>query len=711
MIVCVRHHCIFAVVVAISALIVGSLNGCHSQTPPMPKAAVKPASSISVAQHDHGYVGWSVCSECHANRVDEFQETRHFLALQRPDQVTLHRGFRSGAAASFTPPGSPVRFEMTTDPVATFNAIPLAGETSPKVVSPVEFIYGAGAGTDEVYFTRHGEEVFELPIVWLHPQDQWGATRFDPHGSGDLSKPLPPQCLNCHTVWVDFKRGSLNRYGPFDAQLLGVSCERCHGPAKNHVEHHRTHPLEKTAAHILQPRQLSRERLMDVCAQCHTNAVHFRQPPFSYRPGEALDEYFRILEMKLPEDDRVANQVRYLKESRCYQQSETMTCITCHNPHRKTPNDDFEASSRSCKSCHQPADCDEQTRLPQALLDHCTACHMPKRKKVQVNFESSNDLVVIPVPRYEHRIAVYPDATQQVLWEWLGTQEGSESSIRRAEIARDLSAFWGKTAHEASQADRLVVAIDAYRTAIEFGDSPEWRQGLADALVREKQSRQLMSAGGDLKRRQRLPEAIANYEKLLQLQPHLAMAHAELGIVYAATGRKFDGQAHLKTAMELDPNDLVAPGMLGWLEFLDGRMAEAAEYYRRTVEIDPWSIKANQMLGRCLAKLGLWQEAVQAWEQALLIDPRQPEVCHALHDILRDNIRPKIALPMAEKLVKLSDEKNAELLLALAEIYHNLGEDASAGRALAAAEQAIVKSDTGLIKQIQFLKSHLRSKD
>ena len=708
-----RNDGVFAGVVATAAMIVGVLVGCHSQTSPVPKAETLPASSTSTTMTggDLGYVGWSVCSECHANRVDVFQDTRHFLALQRPDQVKLHRGFHGGETSSYTPPGSPVRFEMTNDPVATISAIPLAQGTGPKVVSPVECIYGAGAGTDEVYFTRKGEEVFELPIVWLHPQDQWGATRFDPHGSGDLSRPLPPQCLNCHAVWVDFKRGSLNSYGPFENKLLGVTCERCHGPAREHVEHHRAHPLEKVAAHIVQPRQLSRERLMDVCAQCHTNAVHFRQPPFSYRPGEVLDDYFRILEMKLPEEDRVANQVRYLKESRCYQQSETMTCITCHNPHRKTPKDDFEASSHSCKSCHQPSACGEQTRLPQELRDHCTSCHMPKRKKVQVNFESSDDLVVIPVPRYEHRIGVYPEATQQVLWEWLGTQEGIESSDRRKEIARSLASHWGKAAQEASRDNRLVVAIDAYRTAIEFGDSSELRQGLADAIDREKQSRQLLFAGGDLKRRQRLKEAVANFEKLLQLQPNLATAHTELGILYAATGRKVDGKWHLRTAMELDPNDIVAPGMLGWLERLEGNMVAAAEYYRRAAEIDPWSVKANQMLGQCLAITGQWQEAVKAWEQALLIDPQQPEVCHALRSILRGNKRGTNVLPMAEKLVKLTDEKNGELLLTLAEIYHDRGEDQFAEKTLIKAEQATPKSEAGIIGQIQLLRSRLHPKD
>src|SRR2546423_14586279 len=112
---------------------------------------------------------------------------------------------------------------------------------------------------------------------------------------------------------------------------------------------------------------------------------------------------------RFPEQDHVANQDRYLRESKCYQKSE-MTCVTCHNPHRPV---NLEATRRACAKCHQPADCKEQPRLPVAVRGQCSACHMPGSAKVQVSFDTEDDLYVPPVRRYENRIAVYPAARDE----------------------------------------------------------------------------------------------------------------------------------------------------------------------------------------------------------------------------------------------------------------------------------------------------------
>ena len=288
----------------------------------------RPSVPAAFDPSDHGYAGWQACSECHAKRVDEFRETRHFQAIRLAERAEFPKGFSEGSNV-FEPRDSPVRFEMSAQSSgATISTLPVNSTRLERAVSQVDFIYGSGAGTDEVYFTRRGDALYELPAVWLHHQECWGTSPFDPHGTGDFARPLAPQCLECHNTWIDYHRGTLNEYGKLEPQLLGVTCERCHGPAKSHADFHRSHPDERVAAHIVRPKTLSRDRQMDLCAQCHTNAVRYRRPPFSFRAGEDLAQYFRILEMRYPEDDRVANQTRYLKESRCYQRSETLTCIT-----------------------------------------------------------------------------------------------------------------------------------------------------------------------------------------------------------------------------------------------------------------------------------------------------------------------------------------------------------------------------------------------
>lgn len=655
---------------------------------------------------DHGYVGWSVCSECHARRVEEFQETRHFFALRLPDQMEFPPGFRPDANF-FVPPGSPVRFEMTAIPKAAITVTPVVPNSGAKTVSPIAYVYGAGAGTDEVYFTRRGEEVFEMPVAWLHRQSCWGAAPFDPYGSGDMSRPLAPQCLECHTVWVDYQRGSPNRYGPFEPQLLGVTCERCHGPAKTHVAHHRAHPAEKIPAHIVQPRTLSRERKMDLCAQCHTNTVRHRRPPFSYRPGEALDESFLVLEMQYPEEDRVANQVRYLKESRCYQKSESLTCTTCHDPHRKSHRGDSVSTSQSCLNCHLPESCGKRSQLPESVRDQCATCHMPRRNKVQVNFETAEGDISFPAPRFEHRIAVYPEAGQELLHDWYGTQTEAEASPRRVQLAKALTDHWTQVADVARSEQRFLVAIDAYRMALRFGESVEIRGRLADVIEQKRKSNAIWFEGEYLKRERRLDEAIATFEKLLTIEPNLPKAHLELGTLFAATARNSEAVEHLQAAIRNDPNDSRAHAMLGWLDYLGGRPHAALEHYRQAAAIEPWSARIEQMQGVCLAQLGRFAEAVQAYQRCLTIDPKHTESAHDLGQILRERFSAKEARPLAVEAVKITLAQQSRLLLALAEIYRDLGQLAEARQTISVARRVAETKEAALLPQIRAVETSL----
>ncbi len=676
----------------------------------------KPASDPTVAADvlpfvvtkatDHGYVGWSVCGECHPRRVEEFQETRHFLALRLPDQMEFPRGFHPGAN-SFVPPGSSVQFEMTATPEAAITATAVAANSGAKTVSPVAFAYGAGGGTDEVYFTRRGDEVFELPVVWLHLQNCWGAVPIDPNRSGDLSRPLPPQCLECHTVWVDYQRGSLNRYGPFEPQLLGVTCERCHGPAKTHVAHHRAHPDEKVAAHIVQPRTLSRERKMDLCAQCHTNTVRHRRPPFSYRSGEALDESFLVLEMQYPEENRVANQVRYLKESRCYQQSDSLNCATCHDPHRKSHRGDSASTSQSCLNCHVAESCGERSRLPEGVRNQCVSCHMPKRNKVQVCLETAEGEISFPAPRFEHRIAVYPEAGQELLYEWNGTQTTDDASQHRGQLGKALTDHWTQIADDARSHQRFLVAIDAYRTALRFGESPEIRERLEDVLEQKRRSKVIWFEGEHLKRERRLEEAIAIFERLLTIEPNLAKAHLELGTLYAATMRNSEAIEHLQTAIRNDPNDPSAHAMLGWLDYLGGRPGAALEHYCRAAAIEPWDARIEKMRAICLAQLGRFEETVQAYQRCLTIDPQHEESARSLHQILRERFAAKESLPMAIEAVKATQAQQGNLLLALAEIYRDLGQLPEARQTISVARRVAETKDRALLSQIRAVETTL----
>jgi tetratricopeptide (TPR) repeat protein len=665
---------------------------------------VVPALAAAARIPDHGYAGWKACVECHGKRVEEFQQTRHFQALRFPDQVKFPRGFR-GDSSRFQPAHSALAFEMSeSNGTAT---VSVTSPTSTPTRSDIEFIYGAGGGTDEIYFARRGDQLFEMPIAWLHPQDQWGVSLFDPHGTGDLSRPLTPQCLECHTTWVDYHRGTLNEYGPLERDLVGVTCERCHGPAKSHVTHHQTHPTETKGVDIVAPKSMTRQQRMDLCTQCHTNAVRHRQAPFSYRPGEAIEEAFRILKMRYPEEDRVANQVQYLKESRCYQQSESLTCVSCHDPHHVRTEETSDRSRATCGTCHKAADCGAHDRLPTDVQNNCVGCHMPLRNKIQVGFRTSDDEVAFPATRYEHRIAIYPEAEQEVLLDWHQRQSGPHHQDIVEELRRKLATHWTAVADSAANEQRFLRAIDAYRHAIKYSSTEELKGKLADVSTRDRRSSALWFEGIRLKQERRLDEAISTFESLLEIEPHLAKGHLELGTLLAAKENIPAGIKHLQMAAEFDANDPGPHAMLGWLEFLAKRPEAALVHYQQAAEIEPWGKQLEFMKGQCFMQLSRNDEAIQSFERTLEIDPHHRDASQALCQLLNDRYAPADALAHASKGVELTSAQRADLLIFLAKIYVKLKQIPEATEVLAAARKAAQKNEPNLLLQVDRIEKSL----
>ena len=78
-----------------------------------------------------------------------------------------------------------------------------------------------------------------------------------------------PRCLECHGSYAESvgRPIAINRYQK-TSLVLGVSCERCHGPGREHVFRHQSGNVRSGEA-IVNPAKLPRDRDLEVCAQCH----------------------------------------------------------------------------------------------------------------------------------------------------------------------------------------------------------------------------------------------------------------------------------------------------------------------------------------------------------------------------------------------------------------------------------------------------------
>src|SRR5262249_41532368 len=119
----------------------------------------------------------------------------------------------------------------------------------------INFVYGSRGIGDEMYFTWDGDQMFEIPVAWLYPQQGWGNTTVNPHGSGHFGREPGPRSLECHTPWSPYVAGSHNQYRRGD-HILGVTCERCHGPGREHVAYHKAKPGVTTPHAVVQPKSL-----------------------------------------------------------------------------------------------------------------------------------------------------------------------------------------------------------------------------------------------------------------------------------------------------------------------------------------------------------------------------------------------------------------------------------------------------------------------
>jgi tetratricopeptide (TPR) repeat protein len=622
---------------------------------------------LAAASAPSAYVGPEACAPCHAERVREFQSTRHSQACTRPDPDRMPAGFGPGRGTYQTRvPG--LHFEMTrSDSDFLVTSVRQTTDGEERWTSRIALVYGDGAGTDEVYFAWMGDQLRELPVVWLHHENQWANSMFNPYADRDFGREVTPQCLECHCTQVDRVPGAMSHYRA-DSLIVGVTCESCHGPGRRHVEFHQTHADVRDPVEIVNPGTLSRERQLDVCGHCHTNTIRYRRPPGSFRPGDKLDDFYRVHVTHRPEDDHVANQLQYLRQSRCFEGSDTLTCTTCHDPHRPRPPS--EARSQACVECHGADSCTDRPAQPVAVRDKCIACHMPAWKKIQVCFHTADDVFVSPVLRWEHRIGVYPEARQQVLLDWYRTQSDDDSRATAVRLTEELAGYWRRRGAQFQIEHRLLAAADAYRRSLELQPDDETRSALEQVKAAKLQVNSRSQDAEALVRQNRVPEAITALETALTLDPNLALEHGKLGKLYAMVGNRELAVQHLEQVARCDPDEPYGEGMLGWLAYLDGRHEQALQHLRRADELEPYSAQVKYEIGLVLLKLNRSVEACDWFRTSLEISPQHVGGHQGLAHALLAAGRPAEALPCARRAAELTQGQNLDVLITLADVAH-----------------------------------------
>jgi hypothetical protein len=382
------------------------------------------ASTAATGAKQHardGYVGDGACLRCHAETVASFYRTTHYLTSSEPSETSIPGQFTSGNNVLKTVnPGLYFRMdEHRMDGGRTsFSETAVEGD-APDTTSQTEridVVIGSGE-KGQTYLYWKGDQLFELPVsYWANLG--WVNSPGYRDGYADFDRLIIPRCLECHATYFEGRPPPINRFSP-GGYSLGIQCEVCHGPGREHVEQEGSKSAARSTSGvaagsnsgvapgstfgILNPARFSRDRQMDLCAWCHAGVGWPLLPAFSYRPGDPLDKY-----IDLPPPGTFApadvhgNQVGMLEKSLCFRSS-NMTCLTCHDVH--VTQHDLAYFSGKCLTCHKP-DSATFSKPDHPVTNNCVDCHMPRQNTnlIVFNFDGKR---MTPQMR-NHWIKVYP---------------------------------------------------------------------------------------------------------------------------------------------------------------------------------------------------------------------------------------------------------------------------------------------------------------
>ena len=278
-----------------------------------------------------------------------------------------------------------------------------------------DIVMGSGR-KGQSYLSWLDNIVFQLPVSYFVPAKSWINSPGYPPKFVLFNRNIPIGCFECHSSYIK-RTGTQpsNNYliDYFDKKqiIYGIDCERCHGPSLAHAEYQEENPGSAKSGFETNIKTLNRQAKLDMCAICHSGSNLTGSLPFNYTPGAKLSEYIHPdnSDLNTRDVDVHGKQYQLLSASKCFLKSQTLTCLSCHNPHEKETNNllDF---SKKCMSCHPDANHNSGTlgnTLQQKQLINCIDCHMPEKRSSAITMKSSEQKDSVSALVRTHYIAIY----------------------------------------------------------------------------------------------------------------------------------------------------------------------------------------------------------------------------------------------------------------------------------------------------------------
>jgi predicted CXXCH cytochrome family protein len=252
--------------------------------------------------------------------------------------------------------------------------------------------------------------MYVLPAFW-HVENKrwldWKELAPVPDGAHDLRQIWNVNCFNCHATNLEQGYDISRRKYETTWTEMGIGCEACHGPSREHValmEAYKKDPTAKPPFDIktFSPRRSTPREVFDMCAYCHGNKTNVFT---GFTPGRRYEDFALpfMLSTPIPDNDPQGefwpdgrpnrfNRPQAVMQSGCFESGQ-LACTNCHAAHG-SPNpfslkvniNEGRNGDTLCTQCHssrQPAAAGQQFAAESHTFhkmdsagSRCINCHM-----------------------------------------------------------------------------------------------------------------------------------------------------------------------------------------------------------------------------------------------------------------------------------------------------------------------------------------------
>jgi hypothetical protein len=330
------------------------------------------------------YVGDRACSECHPGEAAHHSRSGHSRTLLAAAGTKLARDLNGVATEDPERPGVIWKYSLHDNQFWTER-----NETA--TVDRLVIEYAFGSGRFATTFVSMLDRDPRRPVCREHRLSYFAHTHapgltpglsLAGHAVGNSDRGRVNSiadtlnCFRCHTT-VTSDRGE--DVLDLATMIPNVSCERCHGPARSHIEAARRGEDGKSLRMPFGPGRYSTNEQLQLCGRCH-------RLPAMITPGA----------IRVDNSNLVRHQPVGLIQSACFKRSKrALNCVTCHDPHARASSD-RAAYEHVCLSCHGAT---PGTPCSVSPRSGCIDCHMPRRDATRGMMMTDHWIRIVPGPR------------------------------------------------------------------------------------------------------------------------------------------------------------------------------------------------------------------------------------------------------------------------------------------------------------------------